>query len=847
MNDLTGQQLGKYRLLQSLGAGGFAQVYLGEHIHLNRWAAIKVLNAQVINQELLTRFFDEAKIIANLQHPNIVPVMEFAVEDYVPFLVMEYAQHGSLAQKITHGVPMPPAQIASYIKQMATALQFAHDHRITHLDVKPANMLLGQNNQLMLSDFGIAEVGRNTADPTVQQPRGTWVYAAPEQFDGHPVAASDQYALAIVAYELLTGDVPFHGTAFELQQLHRQMPPPSLYQKNPAISRQVEQVVQQALRKNPHSRYLSIQEFGNELERALTQHIPGPNLLVLPPLGTGGASPTAFTVPSSTVPLPSIPTQREEMPVHDLVLEQQRLVQHFVEVTAMQKEECERIEREGTDALQVAELQRDKDLAATDAEVEPFRHAVDTVSKYIKRHGWNRWCWFVSSFVHPTIALAQETTFSEYIAIYLPQKHKNYDHIARFLRHNPSPRNLFKRSELKGGICVVLAFVATVWIAITTVHNIQHIPIMAAIEVLLVLLGFVFLLAIGAFSLIPIVRMSNAFARLQQIAAYMEKEGEVERQRITASFYQQEAAIKRNFTSDLNQSTKKWNDQLSERQAEVDRFMQKLHYSGIDWDNPLWEQWRNSASSSSTTPNPPVARVGQLTVYPLPSLRPLPAIPSLLSCPNGDNLLLEVTGAPREAKDAAISVALSLMLRFLLTQAPGKVHFTLIDPARAGRTFEPFFWLRDHPDILMSGRALFIGQQIEQHLADLNEHIGRITYQPAGSLHEPYRVLMVMDFPDPEKFPQAAARHLLDIAQNGPHCRISTIMIVDQSRQFLSNNYSNIVDVSPLERLATVIRWNGQNFSVQDDQTHHCSLELDRLPEKSIYQPFIERFKQTYS
>ena len=129
---------------------------------------------------------------------------------------------------------MPPAQVASYINQMAAALQFAHDHRITHLDVKPANMLLGQNNRLMLSDFGIAEIERNTADPTVQQPRGTWLYAAPEQFDGHPVAASDQYALGIVAYELLTGDVPFHGTAFELQHLHRQIPLPPLYQKNPA-------------------------------------------------------------------------------------------------------------------------------------------------------------------------------------------------------------------------------------------------------------------------------------------------------------------------------------------------------------------------------------------------------------------------------------------------------------------------------------------------------------------------------------------------------------------------------------------------------------------------------------
>ena len=87
MNNLTGQKLGNYRLAQLLGAGGNAQVYLGEHIHFKWWAAIKVLNAQVINQELLTRFLAEAKIIANLQHPNIVPILEFSVEDNVPFMV----------------------------------------------------------------------------------------------------------------------------------------------------------------------------------------------------------------------------------------------------------------------------------------------------------------------------------------------------------------------------------------------------------------------------------------------------------------------------------------------------------------------------------------------------------------------------------------------------------------------------------------------------------------------------------------------------------------------------------------------------------------------------------------
>src|SRR5579859_7111504 len=140
MADRVGQQLGNYRLLRLLGAGGFAEVYLGEHQHLGTQAAIKVLSAK-LNAEGTERFRDEARTIARLRHLHIVRVLDFGVEGNVPFLVMENAPGGTLRQRHPKGSRLPPGQIASYLKQLASALQYAHDHHRIHRDVKPENML----------------------------------------------------------------------------------------------------------------------------------------------------------------------------------------------------------------------------------------------------------------------------------------------------------------------------------------------------------------------------------------------------------------------------------------------------------------------------------------------------------------------------------------------------------------------------------------------------------------------------------------------------------------------------------------------------------------------------------
>src|SRR5437868_3000529 len=208
MADRVGQQLGNYQLIHLLGEGGFAEVYLGEHIHLGTQAAIKILHAQLSNENV-DEFRTEARTIARLIHPHIVRVLEFGIEGKTPFLVMDYAPQGTLRQRHPKGVILPLPTIVSYVEQLADALQYAHDEKLIHRDIKPENILLGRRNELLLSDFGIALVAQSSRYQNAQEMAGTMAYMAPEQIQGKPRPASDQYSLGVVAYEWLSGDRPF--------------------------------------------------------------------------------------------------------------------------------------------------------------------------------------------------------------------------------------------------------------------------------------------------------------------------------------------------------------------------------------------------------------------------------------------------------------------------------------------------------------------------------------------------------------------------------------------------------------------------------------------------------------
>src|SRR5437868_7483183 len=267
MVDRVGQQLGNYQLTRLLGEGGFAQVYLGVHIHLGTQAAIKVLHTQLPSEDT-DKFRTEARTIARLIHSHIVRVLEFGVEGKTPFLVMDYAPNGTLRQRHPKGVALPLPLIVAYVKQVADALQYAHDEKLIHRDIKPENMLLGRRNDILLSDFGIALVAQSSRYQSAQEMAGTMAYMAPEQIQGKPRPASDQYSLGVVAYEWLSGDRPFSGSLTELVGQHLSVPPPPLGEKVPTISFDLEQVVLTALEKNPHLRFGSIQAFATALEKA---------------------------------------------------------------------------------------------------------------------------------------------------------------------------------------------------------------------------------------------------------------------------------------------------------------------------------------------------------------------------------------------------------------------------------------------------------------------------------------------------------------------------------------------------------------------------------------------------
>ena len=298
MADRIGQQLDNYRLTRLLGAGGFGEVYLAEHLYRSTQVAIKILPQ--LAQDDLHSFLIEARTF-RLKHPNIVQVLDFGVEGRTPFIVMEYAPNGTLRQRHPKGARVLLPTIVSYVKQVASALQYAHEERLVHRDVKPENMLIGGQDLVLLSDFGIATIAHGTSSQSVETMAGTIPYMAPEQIQGHPRPASDQYSPGVVVYEWLCGDRPFHGTLTEVAVQHATMPPPPLQEKVPTISLDVEQVVMTTLAKGPKQRFGSVLAFATAFEQASQVKQPEP---VVPVSETTGMNPSQQPTEMATPPIP---------------------------------------------------------------------------------------------------------------------------------------------------------------------------------------------------------------------------------------------------------------------------------------------------------------------------------------------------------------------------------------------------------------------------------------------------------------------------------------------------------------------------------------------------------------
>ncbi|WP_165423611.1 serine/threonine protein kinase [Ktedonosporobacter rubrisoli] len=315
MSDRIGQRFGNYRLIRLLGRGGFAEVYLGQHIRLGTQAAIKVLYAHLA-QEDKEQFQREAQIIARLVHPHIVRVLDFDVEEDIPFLVMDYAPNGPLHRRYPRGTILPLQQVLTYVKQVSSALQYAHDQQLIHRDVKPENMLVSKRQDILLSDFGIAVIAHSTLSQRVEMMSGTIHYMAPEQIQGRPRFASDQYALGITAYEWLAGGRPFKGTAAEVAMQHNLMPAPPLRERRADVPAAVEQVIMKTLAKDPRARFARVQDFAFALEEAYHSTEPGspPFVIPVPPGSQSATSGEMPPVPGSQQPVRTPPSGPPSQP-----------------------------------------------------------------------------------------------------------------------------------------------------------------------------------------------------------------------------------------------------------------------------------------------------------------------------------------------------------------------------------------------------------------------------------------------------------------------------------------------------------------------------------------------------
>jgi serine/threonine protein kinase len=273
--DWRNQMLGRYRLLRLLGRGGMGEVWLAEDTQLRRQVVVKLLPVVYAqDQDYRQIFAREARATAALEHPNILPVHDFGEQpidqnEIVTYLVMPYITGGTLHDRLRHTTePLRAEESLRYLHQMAQAIDYAHSRQVLHRDIKPANMLL-QADWLFLTDFGIAKVLNATRYAKTHAGAGTPQYMAPEQAQGKAEAASDRYSLAVVAYSLFTGLLPFTGEtpyAILMKQIEQVPPPPRQF--NPSIPEAVEAVLLSGLAKKPAERPSSCLAFVDELECA---------------------------------------------------------------------------------------------------------------------------------------------------------------------------------------------------------------------------------------------------------------------------------------------------------------------------------------------------------------------------------------------------------------------------------------------------------------------------------------------------------------------------------------------------------------------------------------------------
>lgn len=271
---LEGKKIsGRYKVLEIIGGGGMSHVYLAHDKILNRDVAMKVLRYDFTNEEELHRRFQrEASSVTSLAHPNIVAIYDVGEDQDIHYIVMEYVKGKTLKQYIQEFAPLSPAKSVQIMKQLTSAIAHAHENGIIHRDIKPQNILMDEQGNVKVTDFGIALTTSATSFTQTNSVLGTVHYLSPEQARGGvSTKKSDIYALGIVLYELLTGQLPFSGeSAVSIALKHLQSDTPSVRDFDASIPQSVENIVLKATMKDPLHRYVSIEAMQSDLETVLS-------------------------------------------------------------------------------------------------------------------------------------------------------------------------------------------------------------------------------------------------------------------------------------------------------------------------------------------------------------------------------------------------------------------------------------------------------------------------------------------------------------------------------------------------------------------------------------------------
>ena len=799
-----GHQLGDYRLIRSLGRGGFAEVYLGEHIHHSgEFAAVKVLTS-LDNMQNAARFQEEIAILRSLHHQYIVRILDSGVQQGVPFLVMEYMPNGSLER-----LPKPFAFATTlyYVQAIASALQYAHNHvpQVIHCDVKPGNILLGNHGEVKLTDFNVALRDYHTHSPSLDYIIGTYTYMAPEQFRGHPTRRSDQYALAAVVYEWLCGRPPFDGRTYEQLSHQHQFEAPvplyRIYRKDTAILRSLSNVVMRALEKDEHQRYSDVGEFAAALEREMDKQMD---------IRTEAAplvGPQSDATSSSLYPRPAAME-------HARIEEQRTLMRDIQQITRTTNDRLRELEEQREEQKATAfqhERQQIQEIARTR---DGLLQDIHTLEQEVEMSLW------YSSLGRSMVGASRTTR--------LPGMQTLAGCRTQFRSINQEISTLLQRaSDMWGNYSpwMLIAGCASIIIGAFLGGSVSAFFHTDGVSTFL----WTLILCLLATIAIPTGLLINDFYRFQHAcvrfrrmssyvnAAYTRQERQLTREReraYTAS--DQEYAIK------LQEHVDAVQQQFPSIQQRLTEISHRLGTVGIAWDDPLWQNWQAVDRGAE-----PIARLGTFSLSVDERIRsvlswPAITLPALIGYGPGMNLLIETNG--ENAEKQAVSAIETLIVRLLATQPPYMLHFTIIDPSDWTNNLATFAHNKHHEQRQLLGldKTFIRREQAQQALSTLLDTIDTMMNNNAQPVPEemPHHFLILLDFPS--RLQEGDLYDILDIMQRGPRYGISTI-IVNTFAHAPSSHFAQ-----KTEHLITAnIISNGATFMWHDEQYQAWSFTFD--------------------